>query len=63
MENFDKKIVEFMINEENRDDIEYVYLYSIGEYGWHRLVVAMWYIFTSISFSGRVWKSIAKYFE
>ena len=33
----DKKIVEFMLNEENRDDIEYAYLYSIGEYGWQRL--------------------------
>lgn len=33
----DKKIVEFMLNEENRDDIEYAYLYSIGEHGWQRL--------------------------
>ena len=33
----DKKIVEFMLNEENRDDVEYAYLYSIGEYGWQRL--------------------------
>lgn len=37
MDNIDKKIVEFMLNEENRDDIEYAYLYSIGEYGLQRL--------------------------
>ena len=37
MENFDKKIVEFILNEENRDDVEYAYLYSIGEYGWQKL--------------------------
>lgn len=34
MDDIDRKIVEFMLNEENRDDIEYAYLHSIGEYGW-----------------------------
>ncbi|WP_133014979.1 hypothetical protein [Clostridium cuniculi] len=37
MSDIDKKIVEFILNEENRDDVEYAYLYSIGEYGWQRL--------------------------
>lgn len=37
MSDIDKKIVEFMLNEENRDEVEYAYLYSIGEYGWQRL--------------------------
>lgn len=37
MDDIDKKIVEFMLNEENRDDVEYAYLYSIGEYGWQKL--------------------------
>ena len=32
-----KEVVEFILNEENRDDVEYAYLYSIGEYGWQRL--------------------------
>ena len=33
----DKKIVEYMLDENNRDDVEFAYLYSIGEYGWQRL--------------------------
>lgn len=33
----DKKIVEYMLDENNRDDVEYAYLYSIGDYGWQRL--------------------------
>lgn len=37
MDDIDKEVVEFILNEENRDDIEYAYLYSIGEYGWQRL--------------------------
>lgn len=32
-----KEVVEYILNEENRDDVEYAYLYSIGEYGWHKL--------------------------
>ena len=37
MENFDKKILEYILDENNRDDVEYAYLYSMGEYGWQRL--------------------------
>lgn len=37
MDDIDKKIIEYILDENNRDDIEYAYLYSIGEYGWQRL--------------------------
>ena len=33
MDDIDKKIIEYIFDENNRDDIEYAYLYSIGEYG------------------------------
>ena len=37
MDDIDKKIIEYILDKNNRDDAEYAYLYSIGEYGWQRL--------------------------
>ena len=37
MDDIDKKIIEYILDENNRDDAEYAYLYSMCEYGWQRL--------------------------
>lgn len=33
MDDIDKKIIEYILDENNRDDAEYAYLYSMCEYG------------------------------